>query len=114
VMSSVLRIVNATSTEASLAPGIDQLHSTNSWPGALQVYRGWNEQPCNCSKQRVCSMSLNINAVACSILLRSKNGKKKMPCSLTFFDTMQNERAGVLFPWPAFKAGGCEQDTTVS
>ena len=76
-MSSVLRIVNATSTEASLAPGIDQLHSTNSWPGALQVYRGWNKQPCNCSKQRVCSMSLNINAVACSNLLRSKNGKKE-------------------------------------
>jgi hypothetical protein len=35
---SVLRIGNKTSTEASLEPVIDQLHSTNSWSGALKVY----------------------------------------------------------------------------
>jgi hypothetical protein len=51
------RIVNQTSTEASLAvPGIVQLYSTNRWPDALQVYRGWNKQPFNCSKQSVCSV----------------------------------------------------------
>ena len=25
-------------------PNIDQLYSTNSGPGALQVYRGWNKE----------------------------------------------------------------------
>ena len=61
----VFRIVNKTSTEANrfwlnciLIQGIDQLHSTNSLTGALQVYRGWNKQPYNCSKQSVCFTSL--------------------------------------------------------
>jgi hypothetical protein len=36
------RVVNKTYTEANLAPGIVQLYSKNSCPGALQVYRGWN------------------------------------------------------------------------
>jgi hypothetical protein len=72
-LSSVFRIVNETSTKASLAPGIDQLHSTSSWPGAQQVYRGWNKQPYNCSKQSVCSTSLDKNAAAHSILPGSKN-----------------------------------------
>jgi hypothetical protein len=37
LVSPVFRIVNETFTEASLAPVIDQLYSTNSWSGALQV-----------------------------------------------------------------------------
>ena len=36
---SVFRIVNETSTEASLAPGIDQLYSTNSWQGVHKVHK---------------------------------------------------------------------------
>ena len=69
-VSSVFRIVNETSTKASLAPGIDQLHthSTSSWPGAQQVYRGWNKQPYNCSKQSVCSTSLDKNAAGKNII----------------------------------------------
>jgi nicotinamide riboside transporter PnuC len=35
---SVFRIVNETSTEASLVPGIDQLCSTNSWQGVHKVH----------------------------------------------------------------------------
>ena len=35
----VFRIVNETSTEASLAPGIDQLYSTNSWQGVHKVHK---------------------------------------------------------------------------
>ena len=35
---SVFRMVNETSTVASLAPGIDQLHSTNNWPGVHKVH----------------------------------------------------------------------------
>ena len=35
---SVFRIVNETSTETSLTPGIDQIYSTNSWPGVHRVY----------------------------------------------------------------------------
>ena len=38
-VSSVFRIVNGTSTEASLAPGIDQLYSTNSWQGVNKVHK---------------------------------------------------------------------------
>ena len=34
---SVFGLVNKTSTEASLAPGIDQLNSTNSWQGVHKV-----------------------------------------------------------------------------
>ena len=37
-MSSVLGIVDGTSTEARLSPGIDQLLSTNSWPGVHRVH----------------------------------------------------------------------------
>ena len=33
------RLINETFTEASLAPGIDQMYSTNSWPGEVQVYK---------------------------------------------------------------------------
>ena len=69
---SVFRILNKTSTEASIPPGIDQLHSTNNWQGTLQVYRGWNKQSYYCSKQSVCFTSLNKYAVARLILLRSK------------------------------------------
>ena len=36
---SVFRIVNATSTEASLAPGSDQLYSINSWQGVHKVHK---------------------------------------------------------------------------
>jgi hypothetical protein len=32
------RIVNKISSEASLGPVNDQLYSTNSWSGAIQVY----------------------------------------------------------------------------
>ena len=35
---SVFRMVNKTSTEASLTPGIDQIYSTNSWPGLHRVH----------------------------------------------------------------------------
>ena len=38
LVSPVFRIVNGTSTEASLAPGIDQLYSTNSWQGVHKVH----------------------------------------------------------------------------
>jgi hypothetical protein len=27
--------------EASLAPGIDQLYSTNCWPGVQRLYNNW-------------------------------------------------------------------------
>ena len=37
-VSVSLRIVNATSTQASLAPGVDQLLNTNNWSGTLRVY----------------------------------------------------------------------------
>jgi hypothetical protein len=37
-VSSVFRIVNETSTEARLAPGIAQLYSTNSWQGVHKVH----------------------------------------------------------------------------
>ena len=36
---SIFRIVNVTSTEASLAPGIDQLYSKNSWQGVHKVHK---------------------------------------------------------------------------
>ena len=55
---SVFTKVNKTSTEASLAPVIDQLYSTNIWSGHYKctVYIGWNKQTYNCSKQSVCSL----------------------------------------------------------
>ena len=71
--SGILRLVNGTSTEASLAPGIDRFYSTKSWPGELHMYRGWNKQPYNSSKQSVCPLSLEENALARSILLLSKD-----------------------------------------
>jgi hypothetical protein len=37
VFLCVFRVVNETSTEASMAPGIDQLCSTNSWLGIHKV-----------------------------------------------------------------------------
>jgi hypothetical protein len=49
---SVFRIVNATSTEASSSCTVrtaGQVHYK------CTVYRGWNRQPYNCSKQSVCS-----------------------------------------------------------
>ena len=47
---SVFRIVNETSTEASLTvQTAGQVHYK------CTVYRGWNKQPWNCSKQSVCS-----------------------------------------------------------
>jgi hypothetical protein len=77
----------STSTEANgfwlnctLIRGIDQLHSTNTWPGALQVYRGWNKQPYNCSKQSVCPTSLDKNAVA--------HSEKKVPLFFNFNGTL--------------------------
>ena len=50
---SIIRIVNKTSTLASLAPGI--LLNTNNWS---EEYRGWIKQLCSCSDQSVCSPEL--------------------------------------------------------
>ena len=36
-MYSIFRIVNETSTDASLVKGIDQLYSTNRWPGERKI-----------------------------------------------------------------------------
>jgi hypothetical protein len=48
----------------------------------------------------VCSLSLNKNPVARSILLGSKN--VRIPCFLAFFDMMKNEQARAL---PSFSHG---------
>jgi hypothetical protein len=49
--------VNETFTKANLAPGINQLYSKKSWPGALQVYKGYYKQPYNYSNQSAFSNS---------------------------------------------------------
>ena len=77
---SVFRIVNETSSEASMAQINYLLYNTNSWLSALQVYRGWIKQPYNCSKQSVCFTSLDELAQFC---LDQKISEKKVPLRWT-------------------------------
>jgi hypothetical protein len=92
--------VNETSTEARLAPGSCTVEFKQQTVGQVHhkctVYRGWNTQPFNCSKQSVCSTILNENAQALFIIRHIESeygysqttrrfGQSKSPAGLSVY-----------------------------
>ena len=88
---SVFRIVNETSTEANRLLISCTVQTAGQVHYKCTVYRGWNKQPYNCSKQSVCSpvprMCMRVPdscsiCRACFLFLKIDNIRNQHKCNI--------------------------------